>query len=101
MRPGVCISPSSSSDSGTRDNHTRGSVGDFLKQKIQSGSKLSIVSALDPKKTDKKSFKMEDDGLALQNRLHQKLAAKACAAWIREKVSHRQADHVAITRIAR
>ena len=124
---------SSASDSGIRDNHARGSVGDFLKEKIQSGSKLSIVSAyftiyafqalqgrlesidelrflfgeprfvsaLDPEKTDKKSFKIEDDGLALQNRLQQKLAAKACASWIREKVSQRQADHVASTRIAR
>lgn len=31
--------------SGIRDNHTRGTVGDFLKEKINSGSKLSVVSA--------------------------------------------------------
>ena len=31
--------------SGIRDNHHRGTVGDFLKEKIQAGSKLSIVSA--------------------------------------------------------
>ena len=31
--------------SGLRDNHTRGTVADFLWQKSQSGSKLSIVSA--------------------------------------------------------
>jgi len=116
------MSPSFSSDSGIRDNHARGSVGDFLKQKIQSGSKLSIVSAyftiyafqalqgrlesidelrflfgeprfvsaLDPEKPDKKSFKIEDDGLALQNRLQQKLAAKARAAWIRERSATRK-----------
>ncbi len=31
--------------SGLRDNHSRGSVADFLKEKIQPGSKLSVVSA--------------------------------------------------------
>lgn len=31
--------------SGIRDNHDRGTVGDFLKDKIEPGSKLSIVSA--------------------------------------------------------
>jgi len=31
--------------SGIRDNHHRGAVADFLKQKIQTGSRLSIVSA--------------------------------------------------------
>lgn len=31
--------------SGIRDNHNRGSVGEFLKDKIQAGSKLSFVSA--------------------------------------------------------
>ena len=31
--------------SGIRDNHHRGTVGDFLKAKIQPGSTLSIVSA--------------------------------------------------------
>lgn len=36
---------SSSNNSGLRDNHTRGTVADFLKDRIQSGSRLSIVSA--------------------------------------------------------
>lgn len=31
--------------SGIRDNRDRGTVGDFLKDKIEPGSKLSIVSA--------------------------------------------------------
>jgi hypothetical protein len=31
--------------SGIRDNHRRGAVGDFLKEKIKKGSELSIVSA--------------------------------------------------------
>jgi hypothetical protein len=82
-------------NSGIRDNHYRGAVADFLKTKIHSGSRLSVVSAyftiyaydalrenldqiehldflfgeprfissLDPDKTDKKSFKIEDKGL--------------------------------------
>jgi hypothetical protein len=32
-------------NSGIRDNHTRGAVADFLREKIKSGSHLSIVSA--------------------------------------------------------
>jgi hypothetical protein len=32
-------------NSGIRDNHKRGVVADFLKEKIQSGSRLSVVSA--------------------------------------------------------
>jgi SNF2 family DNA or RNA helicase len=107
--------------SGIRDNHHRGSVGSFLQAKIQSGSRLSIVSAyftiyafealkaqltaiedlqflfgeprfvrsLDPDKTDKKSFQIEDDGLQLQNRLEQKRVARECADWIRSKVEIR------------
>ena len=35
----------SPSGSGLRDNHTRGSVADFLNDRIQPGSKLSVVSA--------------------------------------------------------
>ena len=32
-------------ESGIRDNYTRGTVGDFLREKIEFGSELSIVSA--------------------------------------------------------
>ncbi len=39
------MTPSSTNDSGLRDNHTRGTVADFLRTKAQTGSKLSIVSA--------------------------------------------------------
>jgi hypothetical protein len=39
------MSPSSPSDSGIRDNHTCGPIGDFLREQIQSGSQLAIVSA--------------------------------------------------------
>ena len=107
--------------SGIRDNHHRGTVGDFLQSKIQCGSSLSIVSAyftiyafdalkaslvhiedlrflfgeprfinsLDPEKTDKKAFKIEDEGLQLQNRLQQKRVAQECAEWIDDKVQIR------------
>ncbi|HEX8776132.1 MAG TPA: helicase-related protein [Pyrinomonadaceae bacterium] len=113
--------------SGIRDNYRRGSVGDFLKDKIKSGSKLSVVSAyftiyafaalkedlrdiermdflfgeprfvrsLDPERTDKKAFKIEDEGLSLENRLTQKRVARECAEWMEDKVnirSIRQAD---------
>ncbi len=37
--------PATNNNSGLRDNHSRGTVADFLREKIQSGSKLSIVSA--------------------------------------------------------
>lgn len=107
--------------SGIRDNYIRGAVGSFLKDKIHTGSRLSVVSAyftiyafdalkeqlesidslrflfgeprflssLDPAKTDKKAFKIEDKGLQLANRLEQKRVAKECADWISRKVQIR------------
>ena len=107
--------------SAIRDNRHRGTVGDFLKAKVEENSTLSIVSAyftiyafdalkeqllsikslkflfgeprfiksLDPSKTDKKAFQIEDDGLQLQNRLEQKRVAKECAEWIEKKVQIR------------
>ncbi len=106
---------------GIRDNHMHGKVADFLVEKVNTGSHLSVVSAyftiyayealsaeldnighlnflfgeprfissLDPDKTDKKSFKIEDEGLELANRLQQKEIARRCAAWIRDKVEIR------------
>ena len=107
--------------SAIRDNRHRGTVGDFLKAKVEENSTLSIVSAyftiyafdalkeqllgikslkflfgeprfiksLDPSKTDKKAFQIEDDGLQLQHRLEQKRVAKECAEWIEKKVQIR------------
>lgn len=37
--------PSPTSSPGLRDNHTRGTVAEFLTEKIQDGSRLSVVSA--------------------------------------------------------
>ena len=48
-----------------------------------------FVRSLDPDKTDKKSFQIEDDGLHLQNRLEQKRVARECADWIQAKVQIR------------
>lgn len=108
-------------NSAIRDNRHRGTVGDFLKAKVEENSTLSIVSAyftiyafdalkqqllgikslkflfgeprfiksLDPSKTDKKAFQIEDEGLQLQNRLEQKRVAKECAEWIEKKVQIR------------
>ena len=52
-----------------------------------------FISSLDPDKTDKKSFKIEDEGLELANRLQQKEVARRCAEWIRDKVEIRSVRH--------
>jgi len=113
------LSNSSSWQSNILDNNSRGrEVGTYLRERIQAGSKLSIVSAyftiyayealkekldgigglqflfgeprfvkaLDPNKTDKKSYKIEDEGLSLSNRLAQRQAARECSEWIKNKV---------------
>jgi hypothetical protein len=46
-----------------------------------------FVRNLDPDKTDKKAFKIEDENLTLSNRLQQKCLAKECADWITDKVA--------------
>lgn len=106
---------------GIRDNHSRGSVADFLTLRVSEGSALSIVSAyftihayqalksnldgverlrflfgeprfigsLDPEKTERKRFAIEDDGLELANRLQQRQVAFDCARWLSEKVDIR------------
>ena len=48
-----------------------------------------FVFTLDPDKTDKKSFHIEDQHISLANRLQQKRIAGQCARWIREKVDIR------------
>jgi phosphatidylserine/phosphatidylglycerophosphate/cardiolipin synthase-like enzyme len=106
---------------GIRDNHSRGSVADFLRLRLSEGSMLSVVSAyftihayhalkeeldgidrlkflfgeprfigsLDPEKTERKRFSIEDDGLELANRLQQRKVAYDCARWLEEKVDVR------------
>ncbi len=48
-----------------------------------------FVKNLDPDRTDKKAFKIEDEKLALGNRLQQKCLAKECSDWITDKVDIR------------
>ena len=48
-----------------------------------------FIANLDPEKNDKKAFKIEDEGLSLENRLKQKEVARRCADWIQEKVELR------------
>jgi superfamily II DNA or RNA helicase len=48
-----------------------------------------FISSLDPDKADRKSFRIEDDGLELVNRLHQKQVARDCSKWLGEKVDIR------------
>ncbi|NCC60345.1 MAG: ATP-dependent helicase [Verrucomicrobiae bacterium] len=107
--------------SGIWDNHRRGAIGDFLRERIKPDADLSFVSAyftiyayaalkeqldnikhlrflfgeprfiqsLDPEKTEKKAFRIENDSLSLSNCLMQKKIARECAAWIEKKVDVR------------
>ncbi|MBA4313015.1 MAG: ATP-dependent helicase [Chlorobiaceae bacterium] len=106
--------------SSIKDNNKNGNVGDFLRDKISTNSKLSIVSAyftiyaynqlkpqlnsieklrflfgeptfiksIDPSKTNKREFKIEDDQIVIpiENRISQKSIARDCAEWIKKKV---------------
>jgi ERCC4-related helicase len=48
-----------------------------------------FLKQIDPDKTDKKSFNLEDEGLSLKNRLQQNRVARECAEWIRERAEIR------------
>ncbi len=48
-----------------------------------------FIGSLDPEKTERKRFAIEDDGLELANRLHQRQVAFDCARWLRDKVDIR------------
>ncbi len=48
-----------------------------------------FVQSLDPDKTDKKAFNIEDRRLQLANRLAQKQTARECSEWLREKTDIR------------
>ena len=48
-----------------------------------------FINALDPSKTESKSFKIEDQGLSLSQQLQQKEVARQCAEWIQQKVEIR------------
>lgn len=48
-----------------------------------------FLKQIDPEKTDKKTFDIEDEKLSLRDRLQQNKVAKECAEWIKEKVEVR------------
>src|SRR3990172_11660944 len=52
-----------------------------------------FIKSLDPNKTDKKSFKIEDEEIKLSNRLEQNRIAKECAEWIEKKVQIKSIKH--------
>ncbi len=52
-----------------------------------------FISSLDPEKTEKKAFILDDNGLQLANKLQQKRVARECADWIRQKVDIRSVRH--------
>ena len=113
--------PNITSVSGLRDNHTRGTVAEFLHNTINADAELSIVSAyftiyayeamsaaldqighcrflfgeptfvnrLDPDRSEKKVFTLQEQGLRLSNQLQQKRVAKQCADWIANRVDIR------------
>ena len=67
-----------------------------LKQQLEAIDNLKFlfgeprfIALLDPEKTDKKSFRIEDEHLELSNRLNQKEVARRCADWISRKVEIR------------
>ena len=51
----------------------------------------TFIKAIDPSKTNKRDFKIEDDKLVIpiESRLIQKNIAKECAEWIQNKVEIR------------
>lgn len=55
-----------------------------------------FIRALDPDRTDKKSFKIEDEGLQLANRLEQKRVARQCAEWIAAKAEIRSVQQACL-----
>src|SRR5260370_1172407 len=48
-----------------------------------------FLRSLDPERTDKKAFKIEDEGLLLANRLDQKRISRECSEWISRKAEIR------------
>ncbi len=69
---------------------------DALKETLNGIQKLQFlfgepdfIRSLDPNATDKKAFKIVDEGLELNQQLQQKPIAKACAEWIKQKVEIR------------
>ena len=45
----------------------------------------SFIKSVDPDKTETKAFRIENDMLALSNKLEQKRVARDCAGWLKNK----------------
>jgi SNF2 family DNA or RNA helicase len=73
---------------------------EMMREKLESVESLRFlfgeprfVRNLDPEKTDKKAFDIEDSRLQLKNRLEQRRVAADCADWIRRKVEIRSVKY--------
>lgn len=109
--------------SSIKDNHKRGSVGQYLIENIKPQANLSVVSAyftiyaynqlkdhldginhlrflfgepafikaIDPSKTNRRDFRIEDDKIVIpiESRLTQKAVAVDCAKWLEQKAEIR------------
>jgi SNF2 family DNA or RNA helicase len=69
-------------------NHLKEHLGDIGSLRFLFGEP-TFVKQIDPNKTDKKQFDIEDDKLSLNNRLTQNKVAKECADWIKDKAEIR------------
>lgn len=52
-----------------------------------------FVKSIDPTKTASKNFSLGNDGITLENTLHQRQTAQSCADWIRQSVEIRSVKH--------
>jgi hypothetical protein len=69
---------------------------DALREVLDNVGEPRLIRALDPQRSEKKAFQLEDEGLSLKSRLEQNRVAKACAQWITEKVSIRSIRQAAL-----
>lgn len=69
-------------------NHLKANLKDIKNLRFLFGEP-KFLKQIDPDKTDKKSFDIEDEKLSLVNRLQQNKIARECAEWIKQKVDIR------------
>ncbi len=68
-------------------NHLKGQLDSINKLKFLFGEP-TFIKSLDPTKTNKRDFKIEDDKIVIpiESRMTQKAVAKECSDWIQQKV---------------